>query len=165
MMKQLFMLSALAAFILGGCQSMSPEINIEAEKAAIEKVIKNNIGWAVEKDTTLLYSTISHDDDLFYFSPADNGNISGFKAFKELTEGFFLNPDFKAVGYEVKDLVVHLSKSGDAAWWHCRLDDFNQWKGQPANWVDVRWTGVLEKREGNWVIVQMHFSFPTDAAE
>jgi hypothetical protein len=38
------------------------------------------------------------------------------------------------------------------------LDDINEYKGNPASWVNVRWTGVLEKRAGNWVIVQMHFS-------
>jgi len=29
--------------------------------------------------------------------------------------------------------------------------------------VDTRWTGVMEKRAGRWLIVQMHFSF--DAAK
>jgi hypothetical protein len=33
------------------------------------------------------------------------------------------------------------------------------WDGQPANWENTRWTGVLEKRGGRWVIVQQHFSF------
>ncbi len=27
---------------------------------------------------------------------------------------------------------------------------------------DARWTGVLEKRGGKWVIVQMHFSLASD---
>jgi hypothetical protein len=39
------------------------------------------------------------------------------------------------------------------------LDDVNEWRGQPANWMNTRWTGALEKRDGKWVIVQMHFSF------
>jgi hypothetical protein len=30
--------------------------------------------------------------------------------------------------------------------------------------LNTRWTGVLEKREGKWLIVQMHFSFASDAA-
>jgi hypothetical protein len=153
----------LIILLLGGCQGMKQEVNIEAEKAAIKKVIETNIGWAVTKDTTALYSTVAHDDNLFWFSPSDAGNISGYKAFVDLTENFFMLDDFKAVGHEVKDLYIGLSQSGDAAWWHCRLDDFNEWKGKPANWEDVRWTGVLEKREGKWVIVQMHFSFATDA--
>jgi hypothetical protein len=45
------------------------------------------------------------------------------------------------------------------AWFYCILDDVNEWKGQPASWMNTRWTGVLEKRKEKWVIVQMHFSF------
>jgi hypothetical protein len=45
------------------------------------------------------------------------------------------------------------------AWFYCILDDINEWKGQPANWENTRWTGVLEKRDGRWVMAQQHFSF------
>mgnify|MGYP001411197382 FL=1 len=42
------------------------------------------------------------------------------------------------------------------------LDDHAEWNGQPTGWDDCRWTGVLEKRGGRWLVVQMHFSFPKD---
>jgi len=141
---------------------MNTQLNAENEKKQIRTVIENNIGWAATKDTATMYGTFAQDDDLFYFCPRDDGTIHGFDAVKKLTEGFFMHEDFKAIRYEVKDLHINLSRSGDVAWYHCRLDDYNEWQGQPANWEDVRWTGVLEKRDGNWVIVQMHFSFPTD---
>ncbi|MFH1699086.1 MAG: nuclear transport factor 2 family protein [Candidatus Zixiibacteriota bacterium] len=56
-----------------------------------------------------------------------------------------------------------MSQSGTVAWFSTILDDINEWNGQPANWINVRYTGVLEKREGNWVITQMHFSYDADA--
>ena len=62
-------------------------------------------------------------------------------------------------GHTITDLNVTLSRSGDVAWFSCMLDDMNTWKGQPANWENTRWTGVLEKRDGRWVLVQQHFSF------
>jgi len=135
---------------------------IEAEKEAISEVIRNSIGWAANKDTTLLYSCFADDPELFWFSPRDDGTVHGIEAFRAMTENFFLNDAFKAVSFEVKDLKINLSQSGDVAWYHARLDDYNTWQGQPANWEDVRWTGVLEKRDGRWVIVQMHFSDASD---
>ena len=102
------------------------------------------------------------DPELFWFSPRDDGTLHSYKAFVDLTENFFMLDDFKAVRYEIRELQINLSRSGDVAWYHARLDDFNEWKGQPANWEDVRWTGVLEKRDGRWVIVQMHFSDASD---
>ncbi|MDH4241251.1 MAG: nuclear transport factor 2 family protein [Phycisphaerae bacterium] len=141
---------------------MDDDRNVSDEKAKISKVIHNSIGWAATKDKELSYSCFAHDSDLFWFSPRDDGTIHGFKAFTDLTEGFFMKDDFKAIRYEIKDLYIGLSRSGDVAWYHARLDDFNEWQGQPACWEDVRWTGVLEKQNGRWVIVQMHFSEAND---
>ncbi|MFH2050827.1 MAG: nuclear transport factor 2 family protein [bacterium] len=143
---------------------MNRNDSIDAEIEKISKIIHNSIGWAATKDKELSFSCFADDPELFWFSPRDDGTIHGYKSFVELTEGFFMLDDFKAVKYEIKELKINLSQSGDVAWYHARLDDFNEWKGQPANWVDVRWTGVLEKRQGRWVIVQMHFSNASDKA-
>lgn len=124
----------------------------------IEETIRAAIGWAKAKDFDLLYSVISNDSGYLEISPADR-ITRGFKQFRE-NEAFWRSPDFRAVGYEIRDLVIDISDKGDAAWFFCFLDDMNEWKGQPLNWMNTRWTGVLEKREGRWVIVQMHFSFP-----
>ena len=137
---------------------MNHKQNIDEEKAKISEVIHNSIGWAANKDKELVFSCFAQDPELFWYSPRDDGTIYGYKAFVEMTEGFFMKDDFKAIGYEIRELEINLSRSGDVAWYHARLDDYNEWKGQPANWEDVRWTGVLEKRNGRWVIVQMHFS-------
>ncbi len=129
-----------------------------AEKPIIEEVVKNSIGWALNKDTTLLYSCFAHSDDLFWFAPEAGSVTHGFDDFKQTVEGVFLNDAFKAVRFEVRDMRINLSRSGEVAWYSCMLDDENEWNGQPASWLNVRWTGVLEKQDGEWKIVQMHFS-------
>lgn len=129
----------------------------EAEKARIAKVVRTSIEWAMTKDKQALFSCFAQDSSLFFFNP-DRSSTEGFRAFKATTESFFMDPRFKAVNSAFDDLRIHLAKSGDVAWYTCRLLDHNTWDGRPANWDDVRWTGVLEKRQGRWVIVQMHFS-------
>ena len=131
--------------------------NEAAEKAKITKVIHTSIEWAMTKDTVASYNCFAQDSNLFFFNP-DTSATDGFQAFKETTESFFMDPRFKAVGSAFNDLRIHLSKSGDVAWYSCLLIDHNTYDGRPANWDNVRWTGVLEKRQGRWVIVQMHFS-------
>lgn len=161
MRKSLFCSMLLLAIIIG-VSTCGTSTDIATEKAAIEGVVHASIGWAKEKDKELLYRCFAQNEDLFYFSPANAGTITGFEAFQELTEGFFMQEAFKAIRYEIKDLRINLSRGGDVAWYSATLDDINEWNGQPASWFNVRWTGVLEKREGNWVIVQMHFSSATD---
>lgn len=133
------------------------EINKSNEIALIEKAIHGAIGWAKNKDFKLLYSIIANDSNYLEVDPTP-GLIRGFDEFRK-NEAFWGNPDFKAIRYEIRDLKIQISQSGTVAWWYCILDDINEWKGQPANWENTRWTGVTEKRNGKWVIVQQHFSF------
>ena len=128
----------------------------QEEIGAIEQSIRDGIGWAKTKDFRLLYSVIANDPDFLEVHP-DGKVVKGFDEFKK-AEKIWASPDFKAVRYEIRDLRIKLSKSGDVAWFFCILDDINEWKGQPANWENTRWTGVLEKRDSRWVMVQQHFS-------
>lgn len=134
--------------------------NVTSEKANIERAIHASIGWAKNKDFKLLYSVIANDSAYLEVSPGKR-ITRGFAEFRK-GEKFWGSPDFKAVRYEIKDLTINLSRSGEVAWFYCVLDDVNEWKGESASWLNTRWTGVLERRGGKWVIVQMHFSFASD---
>jgi len=133
------------------------EIDKSNEIVLIEKAIHGVIGWAKNKDFKLLYGIIANDSNYLEVDPTPE-IIRGFDQFKK-NETFWGNPDFKAIRYEIRDLKISLSECGTVAWYYCVLDDINEWKGKPAEWRNTRWTGVLEKRKGEWMIVQMHFSF------
>jgi ketosteroid isomerase-like protein len=153
-----FMICALFAFI--SCQRENNAVNTKAEKFLVEKAIHNSIGWAKDKNLILLYSVIANDTNYLEVHPG-NKVVKGFQNFKK-AEKFWMNNKFKAVRYQIKDLKIHFSQSGTVAWFFCMLDDINEWEGQPANWEKTRWTGVLEKRNNSWVIVQQHFSFASE---
>lgn len=147
-------------YTLLSCNSVNDSFNIDVEKQLVEKAINNSIGWAKTKDLNLLYSVIANDTSYLEIHPNDKV-VKGFKDFTK-AEAFWMNPAFKAISYEIKDLKINFSKSGDVAWFFGMLNDINEWKGQPASWENTRWTGVLEKRDNNWMIVQMHFSFASN---
>lgn len=135
----------------------------DEERNAVEKVIYDSIGWALTKDIDRLFSIVARDEDFFIYHPDSKSTITGFEAFKRLGERVWMRDEFKATDFTIKDLRVKFAQLGNAAWYACLLDDHAEWKGQPTGWDDCRWTGTLEKRHGQWVIVQMHFSFPKDA--
>jgi hypothetical protein len=132
-----------------------------AERAEVERVVKSNIQWALTKDRDLSYGTVDRSPEFFFFTPDSAGTIQGFDAFEKQSD-FFMDDRFKAIRSEFRDFYVGLSPRGDAAWFHCFLDDINEWEGRPACWWNVRWTGTLVKRAEGWKIVQMHFSFPEE---
>jgi ketosteroid isomerase-like protein len=148
----------IMVLIIASCNNKKAEkTDYNEDLILIEQVINNSIGWAKNKDLKLLYSVIANDTAFREVHP-DNSVVKGISEFKK-AERFWMDPDFKAIRYEIRDLDIQISGSGTVAWWYCLLDDINEWKGQPANWENTRWTGVTEKRDGKWVIVQQHFSF------
>ena len=160
MKTPLFALKTLVIFILTALFSEScnnPDSNISREMQDIELTIRSSIGWAADKNLSLLYSVIADDQDYLEVHPTTRV-VKGIDEFRK-NEEFWMDPRFRALRYEISELKISISRSGTVAWWFCMLDDINEWNGEPASWENTRWTGVLEKRDGKWVIVQMHFSF------
>lgn len=157
-MKVRALTTALLAGLLmtAACQN-PPAIDRETERAAVSEVIHNSIEWALDKDTTKLYESFVQDETLFFFQPRDE--MRGYAALRETAERVWLDDRFKATRTDITELHITLSESGTVAWFRCKLDDEGEWDGERSGWYDTRWTGVLEKREGKWVIAQQHFSF------
>jgi len=130
------------------------------ERQEVEKTINQVFGWAVTKDFDLFFRTIADDSDFVSVTPYKRVK-HGVADVKKDT-AFWGSPHFKAIRHELRDLKITFSRSGEVAWFYCVLDDINEWKGQPANWENARWTGVLEKRHGKWRVVQQHFSFASE---
>jgi ketosteroid isomerase-like protein len=149
--------------LVGGSGSWAQGTHDAPDKARveIERTIRDSIGWALTKDRARLESVIAHDADLFIFHPDSKSTVSGWEAFAKLFD-FWMDPRFKATRFDVRDLRIQRSRQGQVAWFSAILDDCGEWDGKPSCWKDTRWTGVLEKRKGRWLIVQMHFSFAAD---
>ncbi|HEY0592912.1 MAG TPA: nuclear transport factor 2 family protein, partial [Thermoanaerobaculia bacterium] len=128
---------------------------------AVEQIVRDAIGWALTKDRARLESIMAHDGDFFIFHPDSKSTVRGWDAFAKMIPTF-MNPRFVATRFEVKDLATVFARSGDVAWYSALLEDCGAWDGKESSWKATRWTGVLEKRRGTWVIVQMHFSFAKD---
>ena len=160
-MKQIISILFLCT-VLFSCQNKTEikTVDVESEKAIIEETIKNTIAWAKDKDTSLLYSIIANDGNYLEVHP-ENAVVKGITQFKE-AERFWLDQRFTHVSFETWDMHINISQEGTVAWYYCMLNDLNDWDEQPVNWENTRWTGVLEKRNDNWRMVQMHFSYPKE---
>ncbi|UCB53115.1 MAG: nuclear transport factor 2 family protein [Candidatus Zixiibacteriota bacterium] len=162
--KKLGFITGSLPLFSGEGGSNSPAADAAAEKAKVAQAIHDCIEWPYpEKSLERLYSAIAKDPSFFIFHPDSKSTIMGFDAFQNLVENVFMKPGFKPTGSDIRELRVNLSRSGDVAWFSAILDDFGKDNGKPYAWLNTRWTGVLEKREGKWLIVQMHFSFASDA--
>jgi hypothetical protein len=108
------------------------------EKAEIEKVIDSFISWALNKGKEKLYQSLAQDSTFFIYHPDSTSTIVGFESFRESVDNFFINENFRATGYEIKDLHINLAQSGQTAWFRALLDDYGEWRGKPPIWHNVR---------------------------
>lgn len=163
---QISLLLASVMILTDSCRKPSPsaslKFNPEQEKVIVDQVIHNAICWAMTKDTATLFNTFIPDSTLFIFSPDSVSTLTGFKAIRDLADNVWMTDRFKALECNVRDMRINFSQDGDVAWYSCYLDDISEWDGQRSGWRNVRWTGVMERREGKWLIMQMHFSFPIE---
>jgi len=152
----------LATGLMLGLATVSPAaVDVEGEKAAVAKAVDASIGWFATKDFELLFRTMADDPDYFSFTPDSKGGVHGVEALRAKSV-MWRDPGARYVSHEIRNLRVHLHPTGEVAWFSAILDDCGEYGGQLGCWKDTRWTGVLEKREGRWVMMQQHFSFAAD---
>jgi ketosteroid isomerase-like protein len=138
----------------GTCQEI-PSTDYDAVKETIEQ----SIGWAIEKDFDAMFRL--WDENMFHFWLFSDSLVVGLDSFKVHAEQW-KDPDFHGTRFEFKDLRIVFSSSGDVAWYSCFLDDCGSYKGREYCLENVFQTGVLEKKNGRWIHVLMHGSYPVD---
>ena len=131
------------------------------DEVVIRKIIHDSFGWALTKDRALFESIFAKDDDFFTFYPDSKSTVVGWSQFQKYLDKW-MDPRNKAKGFDIRDLRLVVSRTGQVAWFSAVVDDEGEWDGKPWGSKDIRWTGVLEKRTGKWVIVQQHMSSATD---
>jgi len=137
------------------------DIKPATDYADVKKAIEDSIGWAITKDFDYMYSLMANDENFVLLWLTSDSHVVGFTAFKKFAE-IYRDPDFRGTRFEFKDLRITFSRSGDVAWYSTYLDDCGEYKGKESCTKDVFQTGVLEKREGKWVHVLQHGSYPVD---
>jgi ketosteroid isomerase-like protein len=160
MMKKQFTIISIALIcLLSFAGRMSSQEMISPDYEAVKKTIEQSIGWAIEKDFDAMFRL--WDDNMFHFWLFSNSQVVGLDNFKTYSEQW-KDPDFHGIRFEFKDLRIVFSQSGDVAWYSCFLDDCGSFKGKESCLKNVFQTGVLEKKNGRWVHVLMHGSYPVD---
>jgi hypothetical protein len=156
---QFIAISIVLLFSLGFAGRSACQEITSTDYNAVKKTIEQSIGWAIEKDFDAMFRL--WDDNMFHFWLFSDSLVVGLDSFKIYAEQW-KDPDFRGTRFEFKDLRIIFSSSGDVAWYSCFLDDCGSYKGRENCLENVFQTGVLEKKDGQWIHVLMHGSYPVD---
>ena len=156
-MKNLILIAAVAFLMMSAC---TQKVNLEAEKAMVKVVLAQLIQASETEDLELYSKIFAHDADMVNFGTDAAERIVGWEAFKELIQKQFAASETSKLS--VKDQVIKVHDSGKVAWFSEIIDWEIISQGQVLKFEGLRATGVLEKRNGNWVCIQLHYSVPVE---
>ena len=112
------------------------------------------------KDLEGMSELIAHEKDCIHFGTDADERWAGWEKLKKDTIAQFKAQKNLKVSY--RDLHIHVSESGDTAWFSQIVDLEGKSKGGVFDLTGARFTGVLQLREGKWVFVQSHLSLPVE---
>ena len=141
-----------------GLFSCSQKPDVDVEKAKVKDTVDNFGKFWETEDTVLLSEMFVHDPNMVNYGAEENEVFVGWNALRDsLTK---ILPAFDQTKVTIRNQIIHVSDSGDAAWFSEIMDWNLLYEGKPALLPNQRLTGVLEKKNGKWVIVQFHNSAP-----
>ena len=135
-----------------------PVVDIEAEKTAVKALIDDFVKFWETEDMELFSKVFAHDDDMVVFGTDAAEHWIGWEQFKESAQKQF--ESMENIQLTTRELGIKVHKSGEVAWVSFLMDGKGEAMGEPFSLEGVRFTGVMEKRNGDWVIVQYHVSVP-----
>ena len=137
---------------------MKDLVDIKAEKTKVKEVVDQFEQFWETQDMELLSRIMAHDADMVNYGSDAAEHFVGWEALKESLERML--PSLENIKITVRNLVIKVHPSGNVAWFSQVWDWDLVIEGQPVHSAGQRLSGVLEKRNENWVFVQFHNSVP-----
>jgi ketosteroid isomerase-like protein len=132
---------------------MKADAETEAEvKSVLDRFAKDY----ENRDIDDLLSLFAPDSDVVMFGTGADEKRVGLVEIRKQAERDWSRSDATAIKFG----QTSISAAGSVAWLATDATFMVRFDGQEYN-LDGRATGVLEKRDGKWLLVQGHFSVPS----
>ena len=146
----------LLFIVLFPSSSYTQTVNIVSEKAQVTLVVNQFAQIWETKNIDVLSKIMAHDPDMVNYGINSNLIFNGWNALKDsITKMWSVMENVKA---NVRNQVITIDPSGKVAWYSEICDMDLVYAGHPMQISNMRYTGVLQKRNDSWVIVQFHNS-------
>lgn len=127
-------------------------------KEKIENTIQNFFHSMNTQNIELLEQVTAQKKSMVHIGTDTDEIWRGWSELNEATHEQFENLEFYEAN--IRDLSIQLSDSGNVAWYSHLLDAKIKSSESFQTWKGARFTGVLERIDGSWQIVQTHVSIP-----
>lgn len=153
-------LAALLIIFFIACKETPKNFIAEDEIAKIETVLDQYVIANESQDFSIIETIWAKDDDIEMIGTDSDELLTGWENIKSAIQHQF--ESFENTYISVNDQKIHLNNTGNTAWFFETLNYNFIYKEQAMSFEGIRFTGVLEKQNGNWQIVQGHLSIPAE---
>jgi ketosteroid isomerase-like protein len=152
----LIMLSILVVAV--SCNEVKTKADCQDDKEAIENLLENYILANENQDFDLIESIWADDEDIILYGTASDERLMGWQSIQDaITEQFGLITD---TYISSSNQFIKLNCTGNTAWFAETLNYNYMYKDVANSYESMRFTGVVERIDGKWVLVQAHLSLP-----
>lgn len=134
------------------------ETNCKKDKEAIESLLENYILANENQDVELIEEIWAPDDEIILYGTDSDERLMGWANIKEAIKeqfGYITDTYISASNQFIK-----LNCTSNTAWFAETLNYNYMYKGVAHKYEGLRFTGVVEKIDGKWLLVQGHLSLP-----
>lgn len=138
-----------------------PEVDLDKEMSEIRTLLEQYELARENEDFSRVEMIWASEDDILLIGTESHEELIGINAIKKAMSRQF--EEFENTLINISDQKIGINEAGTAAWFYEMLDYNFIYQGEDMVFEGIRFTGVLEKREGKWKLVQGHLSIPYEA--
>lgn len=138
--------------------SDNSQVDLESERAEVLKVLDNFNRAHENRDLELLLTCFSDKPDIIILGTDENELWVDKNSMGESQKRAY--ETFSTVKLSVRDKILKMCRSGAQAWFYMKVNWYVESEGKQFTFSGIRTTGVLEKENDLWQIVQLHTSMP-----
>lgn len=158
-MRNLSVLLVLTSFLfISSCSNCDKDLNLMDETVAIENVLEKYIIANENQDFELTEEIWAPNPDIILYGTDSDERLMGWTNIRMAIKDQF--SQITDTYISASDQFIKLNCTGNTAWFAETLNYNFVYKGVARSYEGLRFTGVLEKMDGEWKIVQAHLSVP-----
>ncbi|MCB0822688.1 MAG: nuclear transport factor 2 family protein [Bacteroidales bacterium] len=158
MKRTLYVIILLFAFSSCNQTSKTTPVDIHAEKEQVKLVLEKYVIANEKEDLQLVKEIWAPSPDIVVFGTNSDEKIVGWDAIQEALDKQYRSVEETYIS--VRDQVIQVDPTGSVAWFSEIMNYSYIYQGEALNFEGLRFTGVLQKIDGTWYIVQSHISIP-----
>jgi SnoaL-like domain len=156
-MRVLALFRLIVLLLIGAVWCVPTAMSAPADNAGLESTVRALVRANAEKDLPTMSKLMAHDADIISYTIGGRKYVGWPNLERDIKEEF---EKVAALDLPISELKVW--SKGDIGWYTMELDYvrvLGQGPDQQRTVLPLRETGVLERRDGQWVLLSWHESF------